>query len=115
VIDDGGHRPEQQINTFEVLYPHISPDGIYICEDLHTSYWAEWGGGLRRAETFVEYSKNLIDQLHGWHSQEPGLKVTEFTRSTFGLSYYDSMLVVEKRRREKPHHRMSGKPMLPTP
>lgn len=116
VIDDGGHRMDQQINTFEVLYPHVSPEGTYVCEDLHTSYWKEWGGGFHQPGTFIEYSKNLIDLLHGWHSQDSSpLDVTDFTRSTFGISYYDSVLVIEKRKREKPHHRLTGERVLPEP
>src|SRR5580693_3625879 len=45
VLDDGGHTMEQQINTFEALYPHISAHGLYLCEDMHTSYWKKYGGG----------------------------------------------------------------------
>ena len=47
LIDDGGHTMEQQIVTFEELFDHINPDGVYLCEDMHTSYWEEYGGGLR--------------------------------------------------------------------
>jgi hypothetical protein len=39
VIDDGGHTMAQQITSFEELYPHIQPHGVYLCEDLHTSYY----------------------------------------------------------------------------
>src|SRR6185369_13635192 len=37
VIDDGGHGMQQQIVSFEELYPHLQPEGIYLCEDMHTS------------------------------------------------------------------------------
>jgi len=46
LIDDGGHTMKQQINTFEELFPRIEKNGVYLCEDLHTSYWREYGGGL---------------------------------------------------------------------
>ena len=36
VIDDGGHMSEQQMVTLEELLPHVSPGGVYICEDVHT-------------------------------------------------------------------------------
>ncbi len=39
LIDDGGHTMVQQQNTFEVMFPLVAPDGVYLCEDLHTSYW----------------------------------------------------------------------------
>ena len=29
VIDDGGHKPSQQIASFEELFPHITERGIY--------------------------------------------------------------------------------------
>ena len=47
IIDDGGHTMGQQIVTFEEMYPHVSENGVYLTEDLHTSYWSNiFGGGL---------------------------------------------------------------------
>lgn len=115
LIDDGSHTGNAQAATFEVLYPHISHHGLYICEDLHSSYWIDYGGGVRKKGTFIEYSKNLIDQIHAWHSEDTKhLSVSEFTRSTYALHYYDSMLVIEKRPVEKPFHRMTGVQVLPS-
>jgi len=98
LIDDGGHRMEQQINTFKVMFPHIDKNGIYLCEDLHTSYWKRFGGGYHKEGTFVEYSKEFIDRIHGWHLGD----ATKFTESVDSLHYYDSVLVIEKKPREKP-------------
>src|SRR5215212_3180411 len=67
VIDDGGHRMDQQIVSFGELFPHVQPNGVYLCEDLHTSYHEKWDGGMRRPGTFIEFSKVLIDALHGWY------------------------------------------------
>ena len=44
LIDDGGHTMKQQITTFEMLFDHVKANGIYICEDTHTSYWKHFGG-----------------------------------------------------------------------
>mmetsp|Transcript_1999 Transcript_1999/g.2238 ORF Transcript_1999/g.2238 Transcript_1999/m.2238 type:complete len:416 (-) Transcript_1999:54-1301(-) len=35
LIDDGGHSVEQQIATLGIMLPHVSPDGVYITEDVH--------------------------------------------------------------------------------
>jgi len=103
LIDDGGHTMKQQVNTFEELFPYIDNNGVYLCEDLHTSYWPDWGGGYKKDDTFIEYSKNFIDYINAWHSlSENELAVTEFTKSVHSLHYYDSVLVIEKRPREKP-------------
>lgn len=100
LIDDGGHTMKQQINTFEELFPYVDKNGVYLCEDLHTSYWKKYGGAYKKHDTFIEYSKNFIDSINARHSQEAGLSITEFTKSAYSLHYYDSVLVIEKRYRE---------------
>ena len=112
LIDDGGHTMKQQITTFEELYGHIGVNGIYLCEDLHTSYWNSFGGGYKRKGSFIEYSKNFIDYLNAWHSKTKKLVVTNFTRTTESLHYYDGILVIEKKPIEKPHDLMTGKPSI---
>ena len=109
LIDDGGHTMEQQIVTYEELFGHVKDNGVYLCEDLHTSYWDKWGGGHRREGTFIEYSKNFIDQLNAYHSKEKSLKVDDFTKSVDSIHYYDSILVLEKKKRGKPYHEKTGK------
>jgi hypothetical protein len=103
----------QQIASFEVLYPHLATGGVYLAEDLHTSYFAAYGGGHRKNSTFIEYSKRLIDQLNAWHSEESTLAVDGFTRSTFAMHFYDSVLVLERRDLSPPRHRMRGEPSFP--
>jgi hypothetical protein len=114
LIDDGGHRMRQQRNTYEVLFPYIDKNGVYLCEDLHTSYWPKFGGGYKRRGTFIEYSKNFIDYINAWNSvQTSKLSVTEFTRSVHSLHYYDGVLVIEKRPIEKPSDLKTGTPTIP--
>lgn len=113
-IDDGGHTMKQQIVTFQEMFLHIDPDGVYLIEDLHTSYWKQFGGGFRKPGTFIEFSKLLIDQLHAWHSEGPEtFRVDRFTRSAHSMHYYDSVLVVEKRRMQKPVDSQTGKAQFP--
>jgi hypothetical protein len=109
VIDDGGHRMEQQIVSFEELYGHVSDHGVYIVEDLSTSYKGKYGGGYQREGTFIEFSKTLIDHLNarhhkcgGGYNESTSITPTAFTRTTNALHFYDMMLVVEKRRRTRP-------------
>lgn len=113
VIDDGGHEMNQQIASFEELYTHINDDGIYLCEDLHTSYWEDYGGGYKSPNSFIEYSKNFIDLIHAWHIQNNVVPVNDFTRSTYALHYYDSIIVVEKGVISKPEHKVTGEFLIP--
>jgi hypothetical protein len=108
LIDDGGHTMVQQKVTFEELFDQVKDDGVYLCEDLHTSYWLDHGGGYKRAGSFIEYSKRFIDKLHAYHSEQNSLKVDDFTRSIASIHYYDSIIVLEKKKREAPFHEKSG-------
>jgi 23S rRNA U2552 (ribose-2'-O)-methylase RlmE/FtsJ len=106
LIDDGGHTMKQQIITFNNLFDHVTENGIYICEDLHTSYWKTFGGGYKNKRSFIEYTKHFIDKLHAWHSKD--VSIDNITKSTHSLHFYDSVLVMEKRKMNKPFDVKSG-------
>lgn len=110
LIDDGGHTMKQQIVTFEELYDHVKEDGVFLCEDLHTSYWPNYSGGVRRRGTFIEYSKNFIDQLNAYHSKQRSFQVNDFTKTTDSIHYYDSMVVLEKKSHPNPVEVSTGTP-----
>jgi hypothetical protein len=56
-----------------------------MVEDAHTCYWDDYGGGLQRPETFIEYTKSRIDDINAVHSRG-ALPVSPFTRSTGCIS-----------------------------
>lgn len=97
VLDDGGHQMSAIRNSFDYLYPRMSPNGVYFIEDLHTAYWEEFGGGLGRPDTFIEFSKSLIDSLNAEWTRG-ALEPDQFTRSTLSMHFYDSCIVFERGR-----------------
>jgi 23S rRNA U2552 (ribose-2'-O)-methylase RlmE/FtsJ len=113
LIDDGGHKMNQQIITFQELYDKIKPDGVYLCEDLLTSYQLLNGGGHKRRGTFIEFTKNWIDQLNAYYSEQSSLKVDALTKSMNSVHYYDSVVVVEKRPHAPPVVEKRGVPVFP--
>jgi hypothetical protein len=106
IVDDGGHTMEQQITSIETLFPSLVDGGVYIVEDCHTSYWDEFGGGLRRDGSFVEWSKARIDDLHGYHQPAPVHET--WTEHVDGIHWYDSVVVFDKRRRHAPFNEQVG-------
>ncbi|PWT79420.1 MAG: hypothetical protein C5B44_06860 [Acidobacteria bacterium] len=96
VLDDGSHLSPNMIGSFNLLYGRISPNGVYAVEDTHANYWSDWGGGLRKDDTFMEYSKNKIDELNACHTRG-ALPPTDFTACTDSMTFYDSVVVFEKR------------------
>ncbi len=112
VLDDGSHRMSDVVDSFRFLYPRTAPDGVYLVEDLHTAYWDEYGGGLRREGTFIELTKHLIDELNADWTRD-ALPPSDFTRSTLSMHIYDSIVAFEKGRHlPKKDVRVSGRSAL---
>ena len=97
LLDDGGHEMNQQIVTFQQMFPHISEGGVYMCEDCHTSYWSERNGGVRREGTYIEFAKNLIDELNAFHTRGALPPTYNTMQMGGGIHFYDSIVVIEKR------------------
>jgi hypothetical protein len=111
-IDDGGHFMKQQINTFEKVWPKIKKNGVYICEDTHTSYFESYNAGYKEPSSFIEYSKDFVDILHLTDTKmyeeiigvnynhiinsHENLVKKKFAWDLSSIHYYDSMVVIEK-------------------
>lgn len=86
IIDDGSHINEHIITTFKILFPLLKSPGIYVVEDLQTSYWKEEYGGsedLKAEFTAMNFLKSLVD----------GLNFQEFTNQDYVPSYFDQNIV----------------------
>jgi hypothetical protein len=113
VIDDGSHMMTDILTSFKTLFSSIMPDGVYIVEDLHTAYWPEYGGGLQNPNSFIEFSKTIIDAMHGSYNRDQEqapledliLQVAETTRSIMIL---DSIIAFEKGRKIRKHAPLIG-------
>ncbi len=97
VLDDGSHVMSHIKASFDVLYPKVQRNGVYMVEDLHTAYWGEFEGGVKRAGSFIEHCKDLIDELNADHTRGI-IDPNEFSMSTHSMHFYDSMVVFEKGR-----------------
>ena len=42
IIDDGGHKRSEQVETFKFLFPKLTSNSLYIIEDLQTNYLSNW-------------------------------------------------------------------------
>jgi hypothetical protein len=109
VLDDGSHVMTQVCATFNYLYPKLSLSGVYMVEDLHTAYWQEYEGGYRRANTFIELCKDLIDELNADHARGQPVP-TAFTHSTLSMHFYDSVVVFERGRHTRKFAPQIGRP-----
>lgn len=67
IIDDGSHTSSDIIRTFAKAFPMISDGGLYICEDLHCSYFKEFEGGLEDPNTSQSFFRRLSDYVNHQH------------------------------------------------
>ena len=64
ILDDGSHLNEHVIFSFETLFQYVKSGGIYIVEDVATSYFPWYGGGLNDPKSMMEYFKKLTDDIN---------------------------------------------------
>lgn len=48
IIDDASHVNSLSIATFDIMFGLLRPGGVYIWEDIHTSFWPDYGGTPER-------------------------------------------------------------------
>lgn len=60
ILDDGSHYSEDQKKALELWWPHLKPGGLYIAEDLHTSWSYPWT--IPDSVSFVHYLQGWIDR-----------------------------------------------------
>lgn len=109
VIDDGSHLSHHQQASFFFLFPHVKSGGIYIVEDVCTSYW---NGYTNPGETtMVNFCKSLIDDVNfrGFapegkvdrnekrlieHAKKQGLEINTSIRS---IHFFNSTIIIYRR------------------
>lgn len=113
IVDDGSHRSDDIVATFGILFRYLAPGGRYVIEDLHCSYWPEFGGGYAVSHSAIEWLKRLVDTLNADHIR-PGdgaagvATIQTYKDQIARVSFYDSIAVVEKLPAEKtmPYRRL---------
>ena len=101
VLDDGSHNMNDIRASIETLFPQLSENGIYLIEDLHTSYWEMFGGGYNSEENFFNYVRELVDDMHRWY-HTAGSKHSKISDHCCSIHIHDSICVLEKSRVERP-------------
>jgi len=102
VIDDGGHKHSEQIASFELFFPHLKSGGLYVIEDVGTSYWRrkKWWGGSRTST--IEYLKNMIDHVNIFGKLKFAYLMKkkdlppECRKDIFSITFFRYLCVIEK-------------------
>jgi predicted O-methyltransferase YrrM len=74
IIDDASHISSLTIQTFEMLWPALNPGGLYVVEDLQTSYdsdnygtaeaWPDPANRTKFRTTAMQFCQHLADEVN---------------------------------------------------
>lgn len=83
IVDDASHIPALTNQSFAILFPLLAPNGIYVIEDLSTSYWPMWGGRFHRhaRRTTMALVKDRLDGLNHAEFKIPRYQASELDTS----------------------------------
>ena len=96
IIDDGSHLSEHVITTFKILFPLLRPNGFYAIEDMQTSYWPGWGGGIGASQTSMEFFKHLADGLNHVEYPVQHYSPTYFDRNIVEIAFFHNLIILHK-------------------
>jgi hypothetical protein len=94
IVDDGSHFPPHQLSSFSMLFEGLlEPGGVYIIEDIETSYWNSgdiYGYptryGLYSRWSAVEILKLAVDYLNRNVLSQLDRNLVEYSMMIAGLS-----------------------------
>ncbi len=107
ILDDGSHLSHHQIASFKQLWQYIAPNGVYVVEDIQTSYYLNYDSYIGDKNSFIEYSKLTVDEINSYHRPERegrGSKIPDL----YGTYFHSGMVVFEKRSMPIPISGRSG-------
>jgi Flp pilus assembly protein TadD len=100
VIDDGSHRWDHMIFTFERVFPHVLPGGFYIIEDMSVCF-GEWAVKFKGAATTspADYFLSIANQkLRGTPDKEKDSGMAKYAFAhTENLSFFKHGVALRKK------------------
>ncbi len=95
IIDDGSHVNEHVLTTFRLLFPKLRSGGIYVIEDVQTSYWENYGGSTRPDKlTIMNFFKDLADGLN--YEEIEGKEPSYYNRNITSIQFYHNLIFIYK-------------------
>jgi predicted O-methyltransferase YrrM len=97
VIDDGSHDPAQVTASFEVLFPLLVDGGLYVIEDVQSTFQPEFGGSADGGGT-MRLAHAILKHLHHAEIQvvAPDRPVADIAKSIRSFRAWHNLFVVEK-------------------
>ena len=99
IIDDGSHLSKDVKKSFELLFPALKDNGLYIVEDMQTSYNHFFGGNpfdLKYSNSHMNFFKHLTDRLNYQEIANPFYITNRYDAEITNVSFYHNLVLVRK-------------------
>jgi demethylmacrocin O-methyltransferase len=99
IIDDGSHVSKDIIKSFTFLFDFLVDGGLYVVEDLQTSYFPRYGGSrinLKKNNTSINFFKSLVDSGNYEKNDRPFYKKNKFDGNIKFVHFYQNLMILKK-------------------
>ena len=99
IIDDGSHKSKHIIASFKFLFPYLKNSGIYVIEDLQTSYIPRYGGSrvnLKKRSSSMNFVKSLSDSINYEKNDKPFFKKNNFDGKIKSIYFHQNIAFICK-------------------
>jgi len=99
IIDDGSHQSKHIIKSFNFLFPYLNTNGIYVIEDLQTSYIPRFGGSrinLKKKLSSMNFLKSLTDSINYEKNDKPFFNKNKFDGKVKSIFFHQNIVFITK-------------------
>lgn len=105
ILDDASHRWSHQVLSFEILFPTVEPGGLYIIEDIHTSFFPacekDYADSYQDAFTYFNNLNYIVCGRGAKHTQYKNISLSAMQmalgKQIDAISlYHETFLIIKK-------------------
>ena len=99
IIDDGSHQAKHIIASFNYLFTYLNNNGLYVIEDLQTSYIPRFGGSrinLKKRKSSMNFVKSLTDSINYEKNNRPFFKKNKFDGLIKSINFHQNIVFINK-------------------
>ena len=115
IIDDGSHQSKHIIASFKFLFPYLNNSGIYVIEDLQTSYMPRYGGSrinLNKKNSSMNFVKSLSDSINYEKNDKPFFKKNNFDGKIKSIYFHQNIAFICKGESTNYFYNQDNKPSI---
>ncbi len=92
ILDDGGHKNIQQINTVHNSLNYINNEGLIVVEDTHSSYLKEFKNPSKFS--FINYANKIIELINR-RSSMINENLNNYSKKIYSVNFFESITVFD--------------------